>query len=148
MESYKKTIQMRMIVCVVLEVVVVGLIVCGERGIFNKWAGIMNEHILDYQEGLLMGIGVLALVCFIRYARAIRNSKKLQILFNTEHDERKKLIKQKAGMPIIAVTSMLMILVGIVGGYFNTTIFYTLTVAGIAQMTIGAAVKMYYLRSM
>ena len=80
MESYKKTIQMRMIVCVVLEVVVVGLIVCGERGIFNKWAGIMNEHILDYQEGLLMGIGVLALVCFIRYARAIRNSKKLQIL--------------------------------------------------------------------
>ena len=49
--------------------------------------------------------------------------KELKIQYNKENDERMKAIKAKAGMPMLLITSIVMIIVGVIAGYFNFTIF-------------------------
>jgi hypothetical protein len=78
----------------------------------------------------------------------LRDEKKLKLQFNKEKDERLKAIRAKAGMPILLVTSVLMIIAGVIAGYFNATIFVTLIIAAVGQMIISGFVKMIYMRKM
>lgn len=103
-----------------------------------------NKMMLSFQSGLLCGISLVALVTTIKYAMALKNPQKLQLMYNEEYDERKQLIAQKAGMPMAGINSVVMIMAGIVAGYFNTVVFYTLIAAAVAQSLISLAAKVYY----
>ena len=59
-----------------------------------------------------------------------------------------KTIRSKAGMPLIAITSMLMVIAAIVAGYFNIVVFYTLVIAVAAQLSVSAMVKLYCMKTM
>ena len=82
----------------------------------------------------------------IRYNRALGDERHLQLLYNREHDERMRLIRQKAGMPILMVTSLGMVVAGVVAGYFNAVVFMTLIGAALIQLVVAVAVKLYYVR--
>lgn len=117
-------------------------------GVLGHW---LSENpiaspVLSFQEGLLFSGAVLSLFWLARYARAVRSEEKLRLLYNKEHDERGVLIRQKAGMPMLMITSGLMLFAGIIAGYFNETVFFTLILCATAQLTVGACVKIYYLR--
>lgn len=85
----------------------------------------------------------------IRAAKALRDEKRLRLLFNKEHDERRILIRQKAGMPMLAVTSVLILIAGnLAGYYFSIYAFEALTAAGLAQFLIGAGAKLYFTRTL
>jgi len=84
----------------------------------------------------------------IKLSLAINDETKLKILYNKEHDERLKTIRSKAGMPIIAITSVLMIIAAIIAGYFNIVVFYTLVIAVAAQLSVSAMVKLYCMKTM
>jgi hypothetical protein len=81
-----------------------------------------------------------------RLRKIVKNPTELQKLYNKENDERLALIRQKSGMPIIMITSGIMILAAVVAGYINETVFFTLIAAAMAQIVISLAVKVYYMR--
>ena len=108
----------------------------------------VNDKMLAFQSGLLLGIATVALMTSVKYIKALKDAKALQLLYNEEHDERQKEIRMKAGMPMIGYTSVLMIFTGIVAGYVNITIFYTLIAAAMAQLIVCLMVKLYHQRIM
>ena len=57
-------------------------------------------------------------------------------------------IRAKAGMPMLLVTSCVMVIAGIIAGYFNVTVFMTLTAAAMCQLLVGSLIKMYYMKTM
>jgi hypothetical protein len=147
MKSYKKKITSRMFLCAVIVIISVALIICQNAGALSFWETIKpNEAVTGFQQGLLTGVCFLALISLFKYSNAVRDEKKLQILHNKEIDERMLLIRQKSGMPMLMITSGIMIFSGIISGYFSETVFFTLIAAAVIQLTIGLGIKIYYLK--
>lgn len=120
------------------------------------WNKTVSSSGAEFSEGMLDGVtfgiifslGVIALIQVIRLSRIIKDEKQLKMLYNKEHDERLKEIRRKAGMPMVLIMSILMLVAGVIAGYFNDIVFYTLFAASVVQLTVGAAVKIYCLRKM
>ena len=146
MEAYKKTIQRRIrffTVCLLVQAVYM------TTTLFEllPWQfQAVNETIGEFQGGLISGLMVLVAMLIFRYSRALKDDTKLKAMYNQEHDERMKVIRQKSGMPMLLFLSIAMILCGMVAGYYNMTVFYTLIYAGLAQLTIGVIVKLVYMK--
>ena len=81
-------------------------------------------YLKSFQTGFLISIEAIILILYRRYRNALRNQDKLELLYNIEHDERKIMIRHKAGVPVMLITSAIILLAAIVAGYFNETVFY------------------------
>lgn len=55
-----------------------------------------------------------------------------------------KLVRSKAGLPMLLFTSIGMIIVGIIGGYFNVTVSSVLTIAAMCQLLVAVVAKLIY----
>lgn len=109
----------------------------------------MTDGIVSgFQFGLIFGIGILAVIQTIKINMVMKDDKKLKMLYNKEYDERLKAIRSKAGMPMLMVTSVMMLIAAIISGYFNIVVFYTLVIAAMVQLLIGIAVKIYCMKTM
>lgn len=139
MEDYRKALKIRIGLLSLVLLVAAGMSV---YGIFRAPASAQASRAFDFQNGLVIGIGAGALGLIMRYRQAMKDEKRLQMFFNAEHDERLKAIRAKAGLPMILVTSFLMLLAGSFIGYFNGTVFYTLLAAALCQLALAAAVKL------
>ena len=118
-------------------------------GIFDAFfaeATVKANPVFGFQCGLTDGLGILALLLILRYKKALENEEKLRQLYNREKDERMSAIKSKAGMPLLLITSLAMILAGIVAGYFHVIVFYTLIAAALFQLATACIVKFLYSR--
>lgn len=149
MDKYRKTIKKRMILCSILVAVSVGLSISHQSGFFDLVSLVTpNEKVAGFQIGLFTGFEILASFLLFKYGKAIKDDTKLKMLYNKEHDERQNLIRQKAGMPMLMITSGIMLFAGVIAGYFNEIIFYTLVLAAMIQLTLGAMVKIYCMKKM
>lgn len=147
MDNYRLTIKKRLNLCRIIILLAVILISTHQFGLPGRWGlspGI--DEIINFQMGLLIGFIVFPGVLVFKYRLALGDEKKLRKLHNSENDERKKYIRQKSGASMVMITSGLMILSGIISGYFNQTVFYTLILAAAVQMGITAVVKVYLLK--
>lgn len=104
--------------------------------------------VAGFQAGIIIGLGMLALIQVIKLSMIVKDDKKLELLYNKENDERLKIIHSKAGMPMLMITSALILVAAIIAGYYNMTAFYTLVITGIVQLSIGAAMKLYCMKTM
>ena len=141
MEKYKKSIITRIFLLSVLAMLAVGL---GIYDVFWATAEIKASEIFGFQCGIITALGIFALITIIRYRKTLRNEKELQIQYNKENDERMKAIRAKAGMPMILISSVVMVIVGIIIGYSNTVVFYTLIAAAALQLMIACITKFVY----
>lgn len=107
-----------------------------------------DGFVAGFQFGLIVSIFGFSVFDIIKLSLAINDETKLKVLYNKEHDERLKAIRNKAGAPMIVVTSVLMVLAAIVAGYFNIVVFYTLVIAVAAQLSVSAMVKLYCMKTM
>lgn len=143
MEAYKKIIKMRIIMLTIVAAIAAII------SIYDSFIiGADQNENTSFQFGLIIGLGLLSILKIIQYRRIINDNKKLQIEYNKENDERTKNIKAKAGMPMLLISSSIMIIAGIIAGYFNTVVFLTLIIAAMCQLTIGAFTKIYYMKRM
>ncbi len=149
MEKFKQIIKKRVIMLSLL------VIICIALGIQNFLMtgttdnGSTSDGIVaGFQFGLIFGIGIRAMIEIIMLTRAIKDDKKIKLLYNKENDERMKTIRSKAGMPMGMITSVMMLTAAIVAGYFNIVVFYTLVIAAMVQLTIGASIKLYLMKTM
>jgi len=51
-------------------------------------------------------------------------------------------------MPMLMITSILMLIAAIIAGYFNIIVFYTLVLAATVQLSIGTIVKLVCMKLM
>lgn len=151
MEKFKKTVKRRIAISSGMALVALVL------GFYSIYSIIISDtstathsdgFVAGFQFGLIISIFGFSVFDIIKLSLAIKDETKLKLLYNKEHDERMKTIRSKAGMPLIAITSMLMIIAAIIAGYFNIVVFYTLVIAVAAQLSVCAVVKLYCLKTM
>lgn len=145
MENYRKSIKRRIYL---LAAVAIFACCLGIFDVFIAPPEMKESYILGFQTGAITALGLVSVILIIRFSKLLRDEKKLQLQFNKENDERYKAIRGKAGMPMLLFTSVAMIIVGMIAGYFNSTIFLVLMIAATTQMLVGAIVKMIYLKKM
>jgi len=148
MEKYKKTIKKRISLFSLLILAAAILIIINITGVVKPDTGddFTNGMLSEIQSGFLFGIVIVFTTMIIRYQIILKDEKKLKIQYNSENDERKKFIRQKAGIPIILFSSLVIFFAGIVAGYFNKTVFYTLIICAVFQLNLSTFVKLYYLK--
>jgi len=149
MEEFKKRIKKRIILFSGITLLAVALGVYSVFAMDNsKEASMIDGTIAGFQFGIIFGIGIFLLIQRIKLGRIIKDETKLKMLYNHEHDERLKSIRSKAGMPMLMVTSIIMLIAAIIVGYFSTVVFYTLVIAATVQLSIGTLVKLYCMKTM
>ena len=149
MEKFKKKLQIRRVLLVAVILFAVAL------GIFDVFFSIKtvgesyNEGFLvGFQTGGAIGLGLVAIIAFIRLSIVIKDDTKLKQQYNMENDERLKAIRARSGMPMLIFTSAAMLIAGIVAGYFNPTVFVTLVSAAACQLLVGVVVKAVNMKRM
>ncbi|SJZ83238.1 hypothetical protein [Anaerorhabdus furcosa] len=145
MEEYKKILNRRRLALVTF--VLFSSIVL----LFNQLyleETITNPTVHGFQFGLLVGLEGIAIFMVIKITRTLMDERKIQLMYNAEHDERKVYIKAKAGQPMVLILSSILLFAAIIAGYYNTTVFFTLVGVVYFQLTVTVVIKMIYLKKM
>lgn len=124
MDKYRHRIKRRMILGAIICAFSAGLAILDQLGIIEKLGFLKKYELLSaFQLGFLIGIGLVAVYMMLKMVNALKDETKLKMLYNEEYDERLSLIRQKSGMPMLVITSCIMIFAGIIAGYINEIVF-------------------------
>ncbi|MNV50197.1 hypothetical protein D3C71_1421940 [compost metagenome] len=107
-----------------------------------------SDFVHGMQVGVFGGMQVMILMLAKKFRAALRNASSLKRLYIEEHDERKKLIQQKANSLSLYVTLFFVSLSAIVFGFFNVTISITLFAALVVVLLTRWGTKHYYNRKL
>jgi len=148
MENYKRTLKNRILLmsmaiiaaAILLTVSSVILTSDGQGESFSE--GMMA----GFRNGLLVAMILLFTVNIIKYRKIMNDDKQLRLAFNKENDERRQQIKLKAGGNLVIINSVILLFAGIIGGYFNIVIFYSVIGCAVFQLFVSAVIKLYLLR--
>jgi len=107
-----------------------------------------SSGIIDgFQSGLLAALVGIFCVFIINYLMVMKDEKKLRLWYNRENDERRKQIKLKAGGNVVLINSVIIIFSGIVAGYFNEIVFFSLIGCALFQLLVSSVIKIYLLQT-
>lgn len=149
MDKYKKKLKVRMFLMAIAIIFAVVLLIFNSLRMVNtRDDGPITKGLIDgFQNGLLAAMTGLFCVFIIKYLSIINNEKKLRLWYNQENDERRKQIKLKAGGNVVLIDSVLIIFAGIIAGYFNEIIFFSLIACALFQLIVSAVIKIYLLNT-
>ena len=122
---------------------VVTLILCMHFFIVKSVNG-ASGNLFCFLEGGVVGLDLVAMFYMIQYRKALGDDEKLRKMYNEEHDERIQFIKQKAGFPVFTAASVVLIVGGVVAGYINSTVSYTMAACGIFIILYQLSLKLYF----
>lgn len=145
MDAYRKTIKKRMLIFGPFSLVAV---ILGVLFTFFFGRESMENLVLAFQRGILIGLGSSALVKTIHYIKILSNDELLRREYNQENDERLKAIRAKAGLPVMWYSSVIILAAGIIAGYFNITIFATLAITGMFLLVFSSVLRFVYMKIM
>jgi len=148
MEKYKLVLKKRITILSGLIILAVILQLCKLNNVFGNigMEGFNGGVLKEFQTGLLTGLSAIFIYLIFRYNLAMKDNTKLKKLYNAEHDERRKEIKQKSGGNVIIFSSIIIVFVGIILGSFNEIVFYSLIGCAFFQLNLCAMLKLYYSR--
>lgn len=148
MERYKKTLKTR--IALFRIVILLNVILSVTLRLLDNKGKIPNavRNITDFQTGFMLSLAIVSLFILIKYCKLLKNERMLKEAYLKETDERMILIRSKAGMPALLITSVIMIFAGIIAGYFNIIVFYSLLVTGVCQLLLGVCLKFYYMHKL
>lgn len=141
MESYRKSITLRIVFFSLAIALFVGILIYNQ---FFAFEALKKSVVIGFQCGFASAGTIVLVFCIVRYRQTLASEEKLRLLYNQEHDERMSAIRSKAGVPMVLILSLLLAFAGMIAGYFNETVFYVLILAALGQLFISAAVKLYY----
>lgn len=145
MEKYRKKVILRVIALSFLALFALSIDLVD---VFGAQEQLKENVVLCFQCGLAIAIELLSIIQIIKYSKALKNDGELEKIYNQENDERMRAIRAKAGQPLLLIISIIMLLAGIVIGYFNHTVFYTLIGAVAFQSLVSVIVKFAYMKKM
>jgi len=146
MEQYRKLLKRRIYLFTALIFLSVFLLMGSILGLFETNGGgdFVGGLLEGFQSGLITGLMAIFVFFIVRYAAVLRDDKKLKEQYNRENDERRKTIKEKSGGNAMLASTIIILFAGIISGYFNQTVFFTLTGCGIFQLVLSSVLKAYY----
>ena len=145
MENYKNVVKTRITLLTIPVLIAVSL---GIYSVFFASEATKESYMFGFQCGFSIALGISAIVFIIHQKKILNDEMKLKLQYNKENDERLKAIRAKAGMPLLFITSVGMIVAGVIAGYFSLVIFSALIIAATIQMLIGAIIKLVYTRKL
>lgn len=98
--------------------------------------------------GMSIGGSIVALFVLMQQSKALKNETKLRQMYIAEHDERCRLILQKAGQPMVTYLSLVLVVAGMIAGFFNIGITIALTAAALFQLLVSIVVKFICMKRM
>ena len=139
MEQYKESLKARIVVLSVSIAALIALLILNESGTFRAIG--LNEF-SEFLRGLQTGI--LFSVCIVFGCLLLKNDEKLKAAYYTENDERHKLIMMKTGGNAMYVCTVAILIGGIVAGYFNEIVFFSLAGCAMFLLLARCALRIYY----
>lgn len=146
MTKFKKSIKIRLTLIRAFFFIVLVVLLYHQFGNFVPLPEPKDDLIACFQIGLLLGVEILLIFASKKYRNALESETELEAFYNSEHDERKNYIRQKAGVPVMLITSILILFFAIIAGYFNIVIFYTLFAVAMGQLLVCTALKFIYMK--
>ncbi len=141
MEQFKKKLKTRIVLFCAVLLLFVAILLYNQFGANDA---VKDSLAFSFQCGF-SAAGSLALVFWLmKYRGALKDEAKLRLLYNEEKDERMSAIRAKAGIPLVVILSMMLVLGGMIIGYFNETVFVVLIGAALFQLLVSIGVKLFY----
>ena len=145
MEKYKEIVRKRIRRVMIVTMFVAVLVIFMHFFIMKSVDG-ANGNLFSFLQGGVIGLDLVALCYMVQYRKALEDDGKLKKIYNEEHDERTALIKQKAGFPVFTAAGIILIVGGVVAGYVNSTVSYTMAACGIFIILYQLVLKLYFLK--
>ena len=141
MDTYQKKLKIRMLLfsCIILFCVAILL-----YNQFGASSALKNSLAFSFQCGFSAAGALVLVFWMMKYRAAFKDEAKLRLLYNEENDERMKLIRAKAGVPMVLILSLALVLAGMIIGYWNETVFVVLIGVALFQLLVSLGVKLYY----
>ena len=143
MEKYKEIIRKRIRGVIIVTVLIAALVLLMHFFVIKSVNG-ASGNLFSFLEGGVIGLDLVALFFMLRYRKALDDDEKLKKLYNEEHDERMQFIKQKTGFPVFTAAGAVLIVGGLVAGYINSTVSYTMGACGIFVILYQVILKFYF----
>lgn len=141
MKEFEKEIKKRsLLIRIVLGIIIIFNILLY---LFQKDSSAL-EIGLSFQLGICTGLVFIGVFMVYRYETILKNTQQLKKLYIQEHDERKKMIKQKMCQSSLIVTILGLFIADSIAVYVNLTVAYTLTLTIIGMLFIILIFKVYY----
>ncbi len=145
--AYRKTVERRLqIIRCLVALFLIALVA------MRLYVHIPEDDPRNFITGMITGMGcagsIIAAIITVQQTKALKDENKLRQLYIAEHDERCRLILQKAGHPIIIYLSLCLIAAGMIAGFFNIAITIALTAAAIFQLLVSCIVKFVCMKKM
>jgi hypothetical protein len=115
---------------------------------FGASAALKDSLAFSFQCGFSAAGALVLVFWMMKYRGALRDESKLRLFYNEENDERMKLIRAKAGVPMVLILSMALVLAGMIIGYWNETAFVVLIGVALFQLLVSLGVKIIYRNKM
>ncbi len=145
MEQYKKSLKVRIMVLSASIAALITLLTLNESGTFGViGANEFSEFLRGFQTGILFSVCIVFGFLIGRYIWLLNNDEKLKAAYYTENDERHKLIMMKIGGNAMYVCTVAILIGGIVAGYFNEIVFFSLAGCALFLLIARCALKIYY----
>ena len=141
MEQYRKNLKVRIALFGVVILIFVGILLYNQ---FGASAALKDSLAFSFQCGFSVAGALVLVFWMLKYRSALKDEAKLRLLYNEENDERMKLIRAKAGVPIVLILSLTLVLAGMIIGYWNETVFVVLIGVALFQLLVSLGVKLYY----
>lgn len=145
--AYKKTVEKRLNLMRIL--VACFLIIMAAVNIFVE---LPEDDPRNFITGMLIGMGcggsIVALFIIMQQSKALKDENKLRQMYIEEHDERHRMILQKAGQPLVIYLSLVLVAAALIAGFFSITVTITLTAAAIFQLLASVILKFIYCKKM
>lgn len=111
-----------------------------------------GESFHDFFQGFQVGmVLVLAVYCIrnvCRFKKILSSEEYIREFYIKEHDERMAAIREKTGGNVLDTCGILIIMAGVIAGYFNPVVFGTLIACGIFLLLVRKSLHIYYCKNM
>ena len=140
LDQYRETLRRRMRLCRILWLAYLLLIASTRLA-----SPAVTEHpayagLLGFVAGGLL----VAVLAMSKFHHALKDDTVLRRLYNKEHDERAQAIRARAGVPVTLFMGCGLMAAGLVATLFDMTVALTLVVAGLAELLVTLALKVWY----
>lgn len=146
MQEYRKKLKKEIIFNAVGAAILLAVQILAWLGIIRPVSA--GERYQDFWNGFIAGasLGVMALMILgiIKDARALKNEERLRRLYIKCGDERTRTIEEKARSTAANIFLLSMMPIIVIGGYFSTTVFFSLLGAEVFMAVTTNLCKLYY----
>lgn len=119
------------------------LIFWGIGNFLLKDQAMINDSVLGFFNGLILGIEIICAFWVFRIRKALKDDNLLRKLYIKDFDERENLIKLKSSSTLIGKIAITIFVIAILTSFFNIVVFYTLVITGISLIMVSLFLKLY-----